>query len=143
MKVISILIIALMSINLYAHQPDISTSVLSKTAEGQYILQVTSALTAFDGQVDYIYSKGAYNTPDEFKELVIDHFRANVSFIVNQKDTLEFANPIVILGHETKLIVEVKNVPKKIKSVSFKNTMFKDFMLVKIPILRGRLLVSF
>jgi hypothetical protein len=110
----------------YAHQSDLSTSVLSKTPDGKYVLQITSSLTAFEGEINYLYSKNAYKTADGFRDLVIDHFRKNVVFIVNDKDTLKFAQPLVILGHETKLVVEVLNIPADIKTIYYRNTMFKD-----------------
>lgn len=118
-----------------AHQPDISTSLLSTTEDGKHVLQVTSSLTAFEGEIDYIYSKDSYKTPEEFKGLVIKHFRENVLFIVNHTDTLIFANPIVILGHETKLVVEVLNVPKKINSLYYSNGMFSDMPQNKMAVM--------
>lgn len=39
---------------------------------------------------------------------------------------MRFSNPIVILGHETKLVVELLGVPNEIKSIYFQNAMFKD-----------------
>ena len=110
----------------YAHQPDVSTAVLSKTDDGKYILQITSSLSAFEGEIDYLYSKGAYKTPEDFIKLVVDHFNKNVFFIVNEKDTLKFGKPLVLLGHESKLVVEVLNFPKNTNSFYFRNTMFKD-----------------
>ena len=110
----------------YAHQSDLSTSVFSKTADGKYVLQIISSLTAFEGEIDYLYSKNAYKTADAFNNLVIDHLKKNVFFIINEKDTLRFSNPIVILGHETKLVVELLGVPNEIKSIYFQNAMFKD-----------------
>lgn len=110
----------------YAHQPDLSTAVLSKTDDGKYILQITSSLSAFEGEIDYLYSKGAYKTPEDFIKLVVDHFNKNVFFIVNEKDTLKFGKPLVLLGHESKLVVEVLNFPKNTNSFYFRNTMFKD-----------------
>ncbi|MEZ7506207.1 hypothetical protein [Flavobacterium sp. Arc2] len=121
-----ILALFLFTIVGHAHQPDFSTSVLSKTDDGKYVLQITSSLTAFEGEIDYLYSKNAYKTPEAFQQLVIDHFNKNVLFIINGKDTLKFGSPLVLLGHETKLIVEVLNVPNSIKEVNFTNTMFKD-----------------
>ncbi len=110
----------------YAHQPDVSTAVLSKTDDGKYILQITSSLSAFEGEIDYLYSKNAYKTADAFKKLVVDHFNKNVFFIVNEKDTLKFSEPLVLLGHESKIVVELLNVPENINAIYIKNTMFKD-----------------
>ena len=115
-----------MSVSIYAHQPDLSYSLLSKTENGKYVLQISSSLSAFEEEIIYNYSKDAYKTPEEFKELVKKYFYKNVFLIVNEKDTLKFSNPLVLLGHETKFVVEVENIPDNIKSVYYKNTMFKD-----------------
>jgi hypothetical protein len=58
--------------------------------------------------------------------LVKKYFDKNVFLIVNEKDTLKFSNPLVLLGHETKYVVEVESIPDNIKSVYYKNSMFKD-----------------
>ncbi|NDP22955.1 MAG: hypothetical protein GZ091_18030 [Paludibacter sp.] len=120
------LVMIITSFDGHAHQPDLSTAVLSKTDTGKYILQITTSLSAFEGEIDYLYSKEGYKTPEDFKKLVVDHFHKNVFFIVNEKDTLKFGKPLIILGHESKLIVEILNIPKKITAFYFKNTMFKD-----------------
>lgn len=116
----------LMSIVSYAHQPDLSTLVFSQSSDGKYILQLNSALTAFEGEIDYLYTKTAYKTPEEFKKLVINHFEKNIVFVINDHDTLTFSNPLVILGHETELIVEVSGIPKTISSIYLKSTIFRD-----------------
>ena len=114
------------SCSCFAHQPDISTSVFSKTKEGKHILQITSALTAFEGEIDFIYAKNAYKTPEEFKTVVSKYFEKNVVLIVNGNDTLKLSKPLVLLGHETKLVVEIVNMPNTVKSIYYKNQMFKD-----------------
>ena len=126
MKLFSNILFLLMSVSIYAHQPDLSYSLLSKTENGKYVLQISSSLSAFEEEIIYNYSKDAYKTPKEFKELVKKYFYKNVFLIVNEKDTLKFSNPLVLLGHETKFVVEVENIPDNIKSVYYKNTMFKD-----------------
>lgn len=115
-----------MSVVVYAHQPDLSTLVISKTNQGKYIIQLSSALTAFEGEVEYKFSKRAYKTPEEFRALVIKHFIENTTLIFNTTDTVIFTNPIVILGHETKLVAELKGFPLEKKSIYFKSTVFKD-----------------
>lgn len=114
-----------MNLGSHAHSPDLSSLVLSKTTDGKYVMQITSSLTAFEGEVDYLFGKDSYKTPDDFRDLVIKHFRKNVSFLINGK-SLEFVNPEVILGHETKLVAEVKDVPGNINTIDLKNSMFKD-----------------
>jgi hypothetical protein len=114
------------SVFLFAHQSDLSTVLISQDQNGKCFLQIYSSLNAFEGEIDYKYSKNAYKTPEEFRGLVIDHFKKNVLFICNEKDTLKFGKPIVLLGHETKLVVEVFGFPENSKSMYFKNTMFMN-----------------
>lgn len=126
MKLFSNILFLVMSVTIYAHQPDLSYSILSKTENGKYVLQISSSLSAFEEEIIYTYSKDAYKSPEEFKELVKKYFDKNVFLIVNEKDTLKFSNPLVLLGHETKYVVEVESIPDNIKSVYYKNSMFKD-----------------
>jgi hypothetical protein len=89
-------------------------------------LQIYGALTAFEGEIDYLYSEKSYKTPEQFKQLVINHFKKNVYIILNSKDTLRFDQPQVILGHETKVVCEVFGFPKNINELLIKNTLFMD-----------------
>jgi hypothetical protein len=115
-----------MSNTLFAHQPDLSNIVISKTDNGQVILQVNSSLTAFQQEVNFVNGEGFYKSPEEFRNLVIKHFNSLFSMIINKKDTLQFKNPKVFLGHETKLVVEIIGLPETINSIQLKNTLFKD-----------------
>ena len=76
------------------------------------VLQITSSLGAFEGQIDFIYGKEAYKTPEEFKELVSKYFKENVLFIVNGQDTIYFGKPLIILGNESKILVKVLDIPR-------------------------------
>jgi len=115
-----------MSYALFAHQPDLSNVIISKTPNNQIILQVNSALTAFQQEVNYINAEGAYKSPEEFQNLVIDHFKNSFYFTVNDKDTLQIKNPKVFLGHETKLVAEIIGLPEKVNIIHLKNELFKD-----------------
>ena len=46
--------------------------------------------------------------------------------IINNKDTIQFKNPKVFLGHETKLVTEIIGLPETINTIQLKNTLFKD-----------------
>ena len=126
MKHFLLILSILMSITAYAHQSNLSTVIFSQTDDGKYIIQVNSSLSAFEGEIEYHFTKDSYKTPEEFKDLVIQYFIENFSFSINGLDSLKLINPLVILGHETKLIAEVIGVPEDIKSLYLKNTMFKD-----------------
>lgn len=109
-----------------AHQPDLSTFMLYEKEDGKCYLQIYSSLGAFEGEIDYKFSKNSYKTPEEFKVLVGKHFLKNTLLILNQQDTLTLSNPQVILGHETKLLLEVSSFPKNIQSLYLSNKAFAD-----------------
>ena len=69
------------SISIQAHQLDLSTVLISQDEKGKCFLQIYSSLSAFEGEIDYKYSMNAYKTPEEFRALVIEHFKKNVLFI--------------------------------------------------------------
>jgi hypothetical protein len=110
----------------FAHQSDRSTMMLYQDEMGRSFLQIYGALTAFEGEIDYLYSEKSYKTPEQFKQLVLKHFNKNIFIILNSNDTLRFEKPQVILGHETKVVCEVFGFPKKINELLIKNTMFID-----------------
>ncbi|MGR7813432.1 hypothetical protein [Lacinutrix undariae] len=125
-KPLLVLGVILISHITFAHQPDVSNIIISKTENGQIILQINSSLTAFQEEVIYKNGKGAYKTPEEFEALAIAHFNTSFSFIVNENDTLQFKNTKLFLGHETKLVTEIIGLPKTVNIIQLKNELFKD-----------------
>lgn len=107
-----------------AHNPDIA-SLMMYEQNGKSILLIKSSLTAFEGEVNYIFGKDAYKTPEAFNDLVIQHFKNNC-FVVANGDTLRFSNIQVQLGHETNLFAELENVPTALQTLYVSNTVFKD-----------------
>lgn len=108
----------------WAHQPDLS-SLMIYEQNGKTILLIKSALTAFEQEIDYLYGKDSFKTPQEFQQLVTKHFQKNCNVIINGT-AIKFINPQVMLGHETTVVAELSNRPKIIKSIYLKNTLFKD-----------------
>ncbi|OYU54015.1 MAG: hypothetical protein CFE25_18215 [Chitinophagaceae bacterium BSSC1] len=120
-----VLVFLLLSANIVqAHQPDLSNLMIYEQ-NGKYLLVVKSSITAFEGEIDYLFGKNAYKSPEEFQLLVIKHFQKNCNVVINNEN-IKLINPKVILGHETTLFAELSNVPKKISSIDVKNTLFKD-----------------
>lgn len=110
----------------FAHQPDISTTMLSQRDDGKWMLQITSSLTAFQAEVKTRFSENTYASVEEFEGLVLQHVRENVLFCINQRDTLQLGNAFVKVGHETSVVFEVMGMPENIASVYAQNTSFKD-----------------
>ncbi|MFZ1748920.1 MAG: hypothetical protein WAU01_01960 [Saprospiraceae bacterium] len=124
MKTIYLILLMLGFNAMYAHNPDIS-SLMIYEQNGKSILLIKSSLTAFEGEVDFNFGKGAFKTPEEFNQLIIQHFQKNC-FVVANGDTLRFSNPQVQLGHETNLFAELESVPKSIHTLHVKCALFKD-----------------
>ncbi len=120
----SIIILIFNAIVAHAHQPDLS-SLMIYEQNGKSFLAIKSALSAFESEIEYLYPKGAYKTPAEFQELVIQHFHKKSLLVING-DTIKFLNPQVSLGHETTLFAELSEIPIDIKSMHIKNTIFGD-----------------
>jgi hypothetical protein len=107
-----------------AHSPDLASSLIFEQDRKTYLV-IKSSLTAFEGEIDYHFKKGAYKTPEEFIQLVIKHFSNNCYLIVND-DSIKFNNPQLQLGHESTLFVELFNFPKNVSSIYISNTIFKE-----------------
>lgn len=125
-KLYAIFLLILMSLTAQAHQPDLSMLMIYQNAEGKYFLQLSCSLLAFESMVDYEYGKNSYKTPEEFKRLFIKLFQECYSMESNNQNEMSFGNTKVMLGHETKLIAEVLNMPKDSYSFQIRNNVFKE-----------------
>ena len=124
MKSIYLTLLLLFAKGVQAHQPDLSNLMIYEQ-NGKYFLAIKSSLTAFEGEINYLFGSNAYKTPEAFQQLVITHFQNNCFVIINS-DTTRFVNPQVMLGHETTLFAEMMNIPDKPNSIHIINTVFKD-----------------
>ncbi len=123
---IIILSLLLYSFSKKNHDPLYSNSILIEHDDGSWVLQINSALTAFEHEVHTNYGKDSYKTPEEFNNLVIQHSLKNLSFKINSKNTVNFKNGYVKLGHEASVVFEVVGIPEKVTEILFTNSSFKD-----------------
>ena len=108
------------------HDPSYANTTLTEQVDGFWVLQIHSALTAFEHEVHTNYGKDSYKTPNEFNTLVIEHLKKNIFVKMNGKHSVILENVYVKLGHETKAVFEVVGVPKKVAIVLFTNSSFND-----------------
>ncbi len=125
MKILSLILLLLCANLVHAHEPELSSCMIYEQ-NGKTILLIRSSVTAFEGEIDLRHNKNAYNTPEAFKQLVVNDFYKNCFVIING-DTIKLINPFINLGHETSLFAELANVPKEINQLYVRNTLFKDF----------------
>lgn len=107
----------------YAHQPDLSSTMLVEQDDNEWILQVRSALTAFQYEIKDHFGDSAYATPEEFQGLVIEHIRENILIKFNDVN-VSLDSGMVRLGHETNVVFKVSGTPKDIETLSVQNSSF-------------------
>ncbi|MGY8913849.1 MAG: DUF6702 family protein [Flavobacteriales bacterium] len=116
----------LVSIATKAHQADVSTTMLVERENNTWVLQISASLTAFQHEVRTHFSETPYKSTEEFQKMVLEHIKNNLQISFNNGTPISFGNGIVKLGHETKVVFEVFDIPSDINSVLVKNSAFKD-----------------
>jgi len=122
----TLLSIVFFSFTLKIHDPEHSSTILIEQADGTWILQVNSAMTAFEYEVHSNFGENSYKTAEEFNEFVVKRLMKNISIKINNKNDVSLHNGTVKLGHETTVVFKVLGIPKKITTISFTNSIFKD-----------------
>lgn len=125
-KYILALFVALTAVIASAHQPEISTTMLSEQADGTWILQLSTSMTAFEHEVHTQFGKDSYKTPEEFKELVLRHVIANFAIVIDGAENVTLENGFVKLGHETSVVFQVRGLPELISKMSVRNNSFNN-----------------
>ncbi len=128
MGVVAMVVFTLLSFSFadILHNPEHSSTMLIEQEDGTWVLQVRSALTAFEHEVHTNYGKDCYKTPKEFNAYVIQHLTKNISITTNEKNAVTLQNGKVQLGHETVAVFDVVGMPKEVAKISLTNTGFKD-----------------
>lgn len=109
-----------------AHQPDLSSTILAEKGQNEWVVQIRGALTAFEYEVEAEFGESAYATPEEFRELVIEHLQDKLQIRFNDGTTAALDNGMVKLGHETTVTFELNTVPDDVQSVMVRNAGFNN-----------------
>ncbi|MEP2279942.1 hypothetical protein [Maribacter sp.] len=125
-KYILLIVIVCSSAISFAHSPDASTIVLAEQKNSTWVLQINASLTAFQQEVRTHFADTPYKTPEEFQEMVLAHIKNNLLISFNNGEQITLGKGIVKLGHETKVIFEIKDIPASIESAVISNKVFTD-----------------
>ncbi len=125
-KYILLLVAGLFSMASFAHNPEISTTMLVEKENNVWVLQLSASLTAFQQEIKTHYAETPYKTPEEFQQMVLEHVKKNLHITFNEGEDMTFSKGIVKLGHETKVVFEVFGTPSAIKSAIITNTVFEN-----------------
>jgi hypothetical protein len=110
----------------FAHNPDVSTTMLVEKENNIWVLQISSSLTAFQQEVRTHFAETPYKTPEEFQQMVLEHIKNNLEISVNNGSKITLGKGIVKLGHETKVVFEVFGIPSDLQTIHVKNATFND-----------------
>lgn len=108
-----------------AHSPDVSSTMLVQQKDGSWILQIKAALTAFEFEIKVRYGENAFDTPEKFRELVLEHVLENLSIDFNLDECAHFQDGFVKLGHETSVVFKVIDLPETFNTITVKNGSFQ------------------
>lgn len=103
-----------------AHNPQVSNiSIMQDTATKKYSLLINVPLLTCQNELSNSYPSIEIDSlsKNDFQELLLHHFKNNMLFIANNKDTLFISNGMLSLGHETQLIFELSGLPETVKSL--------------------------
>ncbi len=107
-----------------AHKPELSSIMLIEQEPQNWIVQVRAALTACEYEVDTHFGKNAFATAEAFQDLLEQHVQENILIQFNGMKAATLQNGVVKLGHETSIIFQLSEVPRKINSLKIRNTSF-------------------
>lgn len=110
----------------WAHQPDVSSTVLMEQKDGTWLLQIKAALTAFEYEVEATQGANSYATPEEFRALVLAHLQKNIQIKSNGNNLLSLQKGYVQLGHETNVLFQLVGMPDSLATLQVSNNSFKD-----------------
>lgn len=117
--------LSIVSVNATAHNPNTSIFILSKAADGKYLVRLDGALTGVEAQINETYSIDAYKTAEEFQQLANEHFVKSLALSINDQP-IKVVNPNVQLGHGTQFSAEAQGIGDTVESIDLTNTFFKD-----------------
>lgn len=126
MRFVIILLFSLFSLSISAHQVDVSSTMLVEQSEGNWVLQIRAALTAFQYEVRSAYGEDSYKSPEDFKLFVKELVAKNVDIKFNQGTQCSVSDIQVNLGHETTVFMNVLGVPNDIQEVFVQNSLFQN-----------------
>lgn len=122
---LSALMIFITSVS-FAHQTETSTIILAEKQNDVWVLQINASLTAFQQEIRQAYASTPYKTPEEFREMVLNHIAQNLNLSFNEKENYAFTDGKVQLGHETKVLFTLTNVPSNLETIELTNGIFKN-----------------
>lgn len=108
-----------------AHQPDISSTMLADKGDGEWVMQIRAALTAFEYEIKNSNQDYEYETPEEFENLIAKLVEEKLILSINNKH-IQLNDAIVTLGHETSIVYTIPDLEEGISEVEITQKTFEN-----------------
>lgn len=139
-KGISFLLALLLTIQVFGHNPQVSTLAFNKKSSGEWNLMLRAPLLSFQLVLEHQFPKTNVNglKPEEFKNLLKTHL--NNSILISKIDgsTLSMDSITIALGHEVLIIGKLDTTVafSSIQSISnhFFSTLNDHFSILSIEL---------
>jgi hypothetical protein len=139
-KGISVVIALLLTIQVFGHNPQVSTLALNKTSSGSWNLMLRAPLLSFQLALEHQFPKINVSAlaPEDFKHLLKTHLHNSILISEIDGSTLSMDSITIGLGHEVLIIGKLDSTVafSSIQSISnnFFSTLNDHFSILSIEV---------
>jgi len=139
-KGISFLLALLLTIQVFGHNPQVSTLAFNKTPSSSWNLMLRAPLLSFQLALEHQFPKTNVNglTPEEFKHLLKNHLQNSIVINTDNGRRISMDSITIALGHEVLIIGKLDSTVafSSIQSISnhFFSTLNDHFIILSIEV---------
>jgi len=139
-KGISVLFALLLTIQVFGHNPQVSTLAFNKTPSSSWNFMLRAPLLSFQLALEHQFPKTNVNglTPEEFKHLLKNHLQNSIVVNTDNGRSISMDSITVALGHEVLIIGKLDSTVafSSIQSISnhFFSTLNDHFSILSIEV---------
>ncbi len=139
-KGISFLLTLLFTIQVFGHNPQVSTLAFNKTPSSSWNLMLRAPLLSFQLALEHQFPKTNINglTPEEFKKLLKNHLQNSIVVNADNGRSISMDSITIALGHEVLIIGKLDSTVafSSIQSISnhFFSTLNDHFSILSIEL---------
>jgi hypothetical protein len=139
-KGISVLLALLLTVQVFGHNPQVSTLAFNKTPSSSWNFMLRAPLLSFQLALEHQFPKTNVNglTPEEFKHLLKNHLQNSIVVNTDNGRSISMDSITVALGHEVLIIGKLDSTVafSSIQSISnhFFSTLNDHFSILSIEV---------
>ena len=139
-KGISVLLALLLTVQVFGHNPQVSTLAFNKTPSSSWNFMLRAPLLSFQLALEHQFPKTNINglTPEEFKHLLKNHLQNSIVVNTDNGRSISMDSITIALGHEVLIIGKLDSTVafSSIQSISnhFFSTLNDHFSILSIEV---------